>query len=100
MLGAQELDDFEANQQAMTVEPGTCLVAYTDGILEAKDPGGTMLGLDRLRALLRHADEEAEWPTRLDTFASNFARGNFNDDVLVVSLNYRERSDGGKVTRS
>ena len=89
MLGAQGADDFVADQQEAVIKPGTCVLAYTDGILEARDPSGNMLGLERLRSLVTHADPDAAWPRQMQDFASKYARGNFDDDVLIVALDYR-----------
>ncbi len=89
MLGAQGADDFVADQQEIVLKPGTCVLAYTDGILEARDPSGDMLGLERLRSLVTRADPDAAWPRQMEDFASNYAQGNFDDDVLVVALDYR-----------
>jgi hypothetical protein len=89
MLGAQGADDFVADQQEVLIKPGTCVLAYTDGILEARDPSGNMLGLERLRSLVTHTDPDAAWPRQMQDFASKYARGNFDDDVLIVALDYR-----------
>jgi phosphoserine phosphatase RsbU/P len=36
----------------VTLEPGTCLFLYTDGVVESEDASGEPFGLDRLQALL------------------------------------------------
>jgi hypothetical protein len=41
--------------------------------------------------LVKHAAPDAAWPSQLQIFTSNYARGNFIDDVLVVALDYRAR---------
>ena len=89
MLGAQEPGAFVPDQQETHIRPESRILAYTDGITEARDPDGTMLGIDRLRSLIRNADPDAEWPRQLRVFASNFAHGRFTDDVLAVSLEFR-----------
>jgi hypothetical protein len=40
---------------------------------------------------VKHAAPDAAWPSQLQIFTSNYARGNFIDDVLVVALDYRAR---------
>lgn len=39
--------------ETLTLEPGDCLVLYSDGIPDAQDEDGERFGVDRLRALLQ-----------------------------------------------
>jgi serine phosphatase RsbU (regulator of sigma subunit) len=41
--------DRPYNEVTVSVEPGDVFVFYTDGVTEARDPGGVMYGPDRLR---------------------------------------------------
>lgn len=43
----------------LRLEPGDSLVFYTDGITEARNPQGDFYGVDRLRALVQSAPEDA-----------------------------------------
>ena len=48
--------------ESMTVElePGDVVVLYTDGVTEARNPGGDQYGLDRLRAVVAAGPKEVE----------------------------------------
>ncbi len=52
-LGAVE--DTAWNYGTVQLDPGDLLVLYSDGITEAQDPQGRLLGQERLRELLRQA---------------------------------------------
>lgn len=92
MIGALPPEDFEPEQQETRVKPGDIIVAYTDGVLEARDAKGRMLGLDMLRQLVASSPSRSSWPERIRGFVSNHARGAFEDDVLVVALSYLARA--------
>jgi sigma-B regulation protein RsbU (phosphoserine phosphatase) len=42
------------------LRPGDCVVMYTDGVTEARDPAGEFYGLERLQAAVRCAPERVE----------------------------------------
>ena len=88
MLGALGVDDFEPEQQVMTIRPGDSIIAYTDGVIESRDTRGRMLGLENLRHLVRNGGSDSNWPKRILNFVSNHARGAFEDDALIVSIDY------------
>jgi serine phosphatase RsbU (regulator of sigma subunit)/anti-sigma regulatory factor (Ser/Thr protein kinase) len=44
---------YDENEAALA--PGDCLLLYSDGLVEAHDPGGEMFGFPRLRTLMAHA---------------------------------------------
>ena len=71
-----------------TIDPGAKLLVYTDGLTEARDAGGTMLGEARLAEALRgEACEEARVVLK-QCFAEleTFAPARLHDDVTVVVL--------------
>jgi serine phosphatase RsbU (regulator of sigma subunit) len=45
--------DLQTTLLELVLEPGDTLVAHTDGVTEARSPGGGFYGEDRFRALLR-----------------------------------------------
>ena len=47
-----------------------------------------MLGLDRLRDLVRGTLGKENWPKRIRTLVNTHSRGAFEDDVLIVALDY------------
>ncbi|MBX5468733.1 MAG: serine/threonine-protein phosphatase [Thermoleophilaceae bacterium] len=80
--------DIECEGRAQPVEPGRGLVVYTDGLSEARRPGGELFGTDRIRALL--GDLRGEPPERVvDTLraaAEEFSGGRLPDDLCMVAL--------------
>ena len=68
-----ELEDLE-----VAVEPGDCLVFYTDGVTEAMDTNHALFGQDRLEAAMR-ASEGASAEQVLDTIVS--AIRDFTGDI-------------------
>jgi phosphoserine phosphatase RsbU/P len=46
------LRDHEYHNNEIILESGDLLILYTDGIIEARNPGGIMFGLERLRELV------------------------------------------------
>ena len=46
------LPEAEYPEQRLVIGPGDSLVAYSDGVTDARDAAGEMFGDDRLRALL------------------------------------------------
>ena len=93
MLGVQGPDDFEANQSECTLDPGSMILAYTDGMIEARNPRGVALGLDRLRGIVGGAEPPNEWTNRLLEVVNMHARKALDDDVLVVTLAYHAAAE-------
>jgi serine phosphatase RsbU (regulator of sigma subunit) len=52
MLGVVGPDLFDPAAQSIPLRGGECLLAYTDGAMEARDRGGTDFGLGRIQAVL------------------------------------------------
>lgn len=53
-------DDILLDEQTVRLEPGSTLLAYTDGMTDAADAAGNRFGLERLRqALAEHRRESA-----------------------------------------
>ena len=78
----------------MEFEPGTALVAYTDGLTEQRTLEGDMLGEDGVRDLVAEAygrDEMVQ--ALLDGTLARSASDQFEDDLLVVWL---QRDNGSR----
>ena len=83
------VEDFQCPPETTTLAPGDCLLLYTDEITEAVNPQGSMLGTERLTALLRH---EA-WESAHDVIQvvrhglEEFTQGQaLADDTTLVAL--------------
>jgi len=52
MLGVVDPDRFKPRDERTDFAPGDRAIAFTDGVLEAKDAAGEQFGMDRLKAAL------------------------------------------------
>jgi len=50
---------LEFPEDVLTLAPGTTVALYTDGLTEARDPGGSLFGLERLEHSLQRCQHEA-----------------------------------------
>lgn len=88
-LGIEERPRYE--QRTVALERGDILFAFTDGIVEARRDG-ELLGVDRLRSILKRAAADAGDPQELARLVhsevSDWASG-LNDDAVIVALRRR-----------
>ena len=83
LLGAFAIIDLE--EQQLRLLPGETLVAYTDGVTEARRDG-ELFGEARLRALLDTADGTAgDLAAEVVAAANRFASG-VSDDMVVLAV--------------
>jgi PAS domain S-box-containing protein len=94
----------QATWQELTVEldPGSTLVAYTDGITDAIDDERRRFGPQRLREALREAGGRppAEVVERLTGALANFQTGANADDTAAVVLHRLAHADAPKSSAS
>ncbi len=95
MLGATEDCVVGTGQDVESIHPGDRIVFYTDGIIEANDRKGNMLGVEGLREILRNNYDTA--PNKLadeivDT-ALSLSGGNPADDMTVILLDIVKEFD-------
>jgi len=91
-LGMFQIADYE--QQDVELDPGDCLVSYTDALMESCDADGEMLGeqgLLRIANLLGNVPGEKLIPALLQEIGERFPQNLAADDVtlLVVRANGR-----------
>ena len=83
-----ELEEIDVREASARLAPGETLFLYTDGLTEARRPGGTPLGEDRLRATL--AETRGAAPRQLISAALNRAREHSpdfpQDDVAILAI--------------
>jgi serine phosphatase RsbU (regulator of sigma subunit) len=87
LLGALEGAEFQPGR--LMLEPGDTLVAYSDGVLECRDPSGEEFGLDRLIEALRQAKQQSAHATLMMLLAKlqDFANGSpLCDDVSLTLI--------------
>lgn len=74
------------------LQPGDAVLLYTDGVVEARTPGGEEFGLDRLRDLLeREAASEhpaEELLRRLVRAVLDYQGGDLRDDATLLLLQW------------
>jgi len=75
-------------QTLIEVQPDDILILYTDGITEAEDAFGEMLGRDRLMAWARMAPTDTPSSTGQFLFErlSEFRQDNFTDDETIIAI--------------
>ncbi len=90
---------FEFIEGRQQLHPGDRLVVFTDGIIEAASPDGSLFGRDRLRHFTQEnaGDRPAVFLSRLnDELKRDYGHQDFIDDrtVVVVEFDPEERGDG------
>jgi phosphoserine phosphatase RsbU/P len=86
-LGLLALAEYE--QFDVELEPGDCLVTYTDALIESSDADGEMLGesgLLRIMRLLGDVEPEKLIETLLKEIAERYPENLAADDVTVMVL--------------
>jgi sigma-B regulation protein RsbU (phosphoserine phosphatase) len=97
-IGIDSGDVFDRVVSDVTIamEPGDCLIFYTDGITEALDRNGAEFGLDRLmRAVQSSAPQGAAAIIRRLTHDVGEFSGNLpqHDDITLIAIR-RDESEG------
>jgi len=93
-LGLLDMTEYE--QFDIELEPGDCLLSYTDALIESCDADGEMLGEDGLLRITRLLDGDAEPQQMIETLVKEIAERypeNLSDDdvtVLVVRATGRK----------
>ena len=99
ILGAVDDVEFQAEQTVVHCEPDDVVIAYTDGVFEARDRATNPFGLDRLRDVLRRRPAPNNWPQFIAAMIEKHNAGRFDDDVLVAALRFvRSRVETGTAT--
>lgn len=75
-------------QRQIAIEPGTILIAATDGITEARSADGGFFGMDGMvdAIVANLAAPVSEQLARLVAAAERFADGRFHDDIAAFAL--------------
>lgn len=87
---------FPYQEQEMTLEAGTSLLLYTDGVTEAEDPAQQLFSDERLLSLL--AREARSRPAQvvehlMQAIRTHAAEAEQNDDITILCLYYAPREE-------
>jgi sigma-B regulation protein RsbU (phosphoserine phosphatase) len=94
LLGAESYAEFETNEKSMQLSPGDTVIAYTDGIFEARDNSGKRFGIDGLRETARFTPPPRDWTRFIMNAVNKHMHGPAQDDMLVVSLQFSSQRVG------
>lgn len=93
-LGLFQIADYE--QLDIELEPGDCIISYTDALIESCDADGAMLGEDgllRIVNLLGEMPAEKLIPSLLQELTDRFPNNLAADDVTLLVV----RANGGSI---
>jgi sigma-B regulation protein RsbU (phosphoserine phosphatase) len=84
-------DSVEYDERQVKIAPGTSVIFYTDGVIEAMDSNGEMYGFENFRdAVLRYQNlESRDFLDEIFKEISDFTQGApQSDDITVLILQY------------
>jgi serine phosphatase RsbU (regulator of sigma subunit) len=90
LLGA--FDEGHWLPASVELREGDILVLYTDGVIDARGPGGRF-GEERLESTLEGTEDAAEAVERIRAALEEFAAGEQADDTAVLALMRSGSSD-------
>jgi len=95
ILGATKDCVVGAGEDTLPIHPGDRVVFYTDGIIEANDGKGNMLGLDGLQAILEkhYTTSQTELADEILGAAQQLTGDNESDDMSLILLNLLDQGD-------
>jgi len=83
-------DDFPYEAESIDLQPGTRIIAYTDGVNEAENTAKELYGNDRLLEFIRQMDRNMDANAAVHSIydsVKKFADGNpQNDDITLMSI--------------
>jgi PAS domain S-box-containing protein len=84
------LPDVRLTDTAVHLDRGDLMVLYTDGVIEARGPGG-MLGNDELQDILAGCAglDAISVATRIESAALEIQEGNARDDIAILVVRIR-----------
>tara|TARA_R110000782_G_scaffold58001_2_gene121420 strand:- start:670 stop:2097 length:1428 start_codon:yes stop_codon:yes gene_type:complete len=88
VLGAQEPDEYRARPVSMPFGAGDSVIAFTDGVTEARGSDGRMFGVEGVRAAIDagRPDPARRWPEIIARSVEKHSPLSPTDDTLIVEL--------------
>ena len=71
------------------IEPGDCVLAYSDGVVEAANPSGEMLGFEGLQKIIQSTPADEDMIASIKQYLAEFRKGEEQSDdttILEVSM--------------
>ncbi|MBW3623165.1 MAG: SpoIIE family protein phosphatase [Armatimonadetes bacterium] len=92
------LDDFEYEQDERPFLEGDCLLLYTDGAVEARNPQGQFYELDGLKkSFLKAVDKDGpQIVTAIHQELKKFTMGVLQDDLALLALKQAAEGKGNR----
>lgn len=92
VLGVVLGEEFDPEQRTLKFGAGDCLIAYTDGAIEARGKSGRYLGVAGMQRIVAGSPIDGDWPTTILRAVEQHRHGPSCDDTLVIEL-YRAGRD-------
>ena len=95
-------DEIEFQRVELWLEPGDCLLLYTDGVTEAQDPGQALFGEERLLAEVAgaRAADARELVQAVLKAVHDFAHGDPPaDDIAILAMRRLPRPEESRAVR-
>lgn len=90
VLGATRGEHFQAVEESLAFGRGDTLLAYTDGVIEAKNDHGRMMRIEGVEKFLaghcRAGELDENVPQLLLEYVNSFRAGPAQDDSLIVEV--------------
>ena len=88
VLGAQEPDEYRARPLKTGFVAGDSVIAFTDGVTEARGADGRMFGVEGVRAAIEagRPDPARRWPEIIARSVEKHSPSSPTDDTLIVEL--------------
>lgn len=80
------IDPYKYSSSKITMETGDLLMLYTDGVTEARNPGGDEFDLSGLKAFLGHYKQENAAEDLLEKVIEFADRAEQHDDITAVAV--------------
>ena len=88
LLGALDGSEFKGEQSEAELSPGDAILMYTDGVYEARNREGQMLGLEKVDSLAHTQPPPRRWPQFIAAAVQKHSSGRAEDDILVATMTY------------
>ncbi|MEC8049575.1 MAG: fused response regulator/phosphatase [Myxococcota bacterium] len=83
------IGSVKCEPQRFSIEPGDCVLAYSDGVVEAANPSGEMLGFEGLQKIIQSTPADEDMIASIKQYLAEFRKGEEQSDdttILEVSM--------------